>query len=70
MGEAFGDLNATQYLNENEVTDKPVIVYPNSGEAVGRRQRRTWIGKSRVVDGACRRNGLPPAHASSADAAG
>ena len=34
-----------------EVTDKPVIVYPNSGEQWDG-QRRTWIGTAAVVVGA------------------
>ena len=34
-----------------EVTDKPVIVYPNSGEQWDG-PHRTWIGKARVVVGA------------------
>ncbi len=51
-----------------QVTDKPVIVYPNSGEEWDG-ARRTWIGTARWSSD-LPRSGWPRAHASSAAAVG
>ena len=52
-----------------EVTGKPVVVYPNSGEEWDG-ERRTWIGQPRLVDRPGAAMGGREARASSAAAAG